>query len=94
MDEDVKTYRVLLSGRVQGVGFRYFAVDRATVNNVKGYVKNTSDNRVEVICQGIKSDIEMFMLELKKGPSFANVTDFRIETIDSSPEYLSFEINY
>ncbi len=94
MDEAIKTYRVFLSGRVQGVGFRYFAVDRAIVNNLKGYVKNTSDNRVEVTCQGNKSDIERFIMELKKGPSFANVTDFRIETIDSSPDYSSFEINY
>ena len=41
MVENIKTYKILLSGRVQGVGFRYFAESVADKYSVKGYVKNT-----------------------------------------------------
>jgi len=94
MEEDIKTFRVLLSGRVQGVGFRYFAENRAFEFNVKGYVRNTVDNKVEVVCQGLEKDIESFISDLKKGPAFSHVIRCEILGISSSEVYDSFRIKY
>ena len=92
--EKQKTYRIILSGRVQGVGFRYFTEDQANVNNIKGYVKNTINNKVEVVCQGNDSDIEMFIREIKKGPAFASVADFQMEPLTGEAQFEVFEIRY
>lgn len=94
MNSKVKTFKVLLSGRVQGVGYRYFTESRAAKYNIKGYVRNTLDNKVEIICQGEKEDLERFIEEVKKGPSLAVVTDVKVEEIQNSPAYHDFEIKF
>ena len=92
--KNIETYNLLLSGRVQGVGFRYFAEARASRYNIKGYVKNTYDNRVEIVCQGELDNLDKFILEVKKGPSFSHITNVEMEEIKNSPVYKSFEIKY
>lgn len=94
MIENIKTFRILLSGRVQGVGFRYFAEDRAYEYNIKGYARNTRDNKVEVVCQGLKKDLDLFISEIKRGPAFAHVTEFNMEEITNPPVYDSFQITF
>lgn len=91
---DIKTYRLLIDGRVQGVGFRYFTEEQARFHDIKGSVRNTIDNRVEVICQGSEKNLESFFRELKKGPAFANVTGFKIESLKDVTEFGSFDIKY
>jgi acylphosphatase len=91
---DIKTFRVLASGRVQGVGFRYFAHDLATRFKVKGYVQNTQDNKVEIICQGSKNNLEMFILSVKKGPTLSFISEFLLEEIADSILYDFFDIKY
>lgn len=93
MPESLKTIQILISGRVQGVGFRYFTESLADKYPVKGYVKNTSDNRVEVICQGESDDIDQFLKELKKGPAFSVITDIGIEELKINKIYNSFSDN-
>ena len=90
----IGTYNLLLTGRVQGVGFRYFAQARASRYNIKGYVRNTYDNKVEVVCQGEPDNLDKFILEVKNGPSFSHITDVEMEEIKDSPTYDSFEIKY
>ena len=92
--KNLKTYSLLLSGRVQGVGFRYFAEDRAARYNIEGYVKNTYDNKVEIVCQGELDNLGKFIPEVKNGPSFSHVTNVEMEEIKDSPIYGSFEIKY
>lgn len=94
MSDSLKTVHILISGRVQGVGFRYFTESLADKYPVNGYVKNTPDNRVEVLCQGEEDDIEQFIAELKKGPAFSVITDVNIDTINTREIYNSFEIRY
>lgn len=84
----------MLSGRVQGVGYRYFAEDQALRYSITGYVRNTYDNKVEIVCQGYQTNLELFFTALKKGPTFANITDFNAESIEDSVEYKQFEIKY
>ena len=92
--KDISTFRILVSGRVQGVGFRYFAHDRAMQYNVKGYVQNTRDNKVEIICQGQKNNLDMFMQAVKKGPALSFISEFLIEEIADFCLYDFFNIKY
>jgi len=94
MVSNVKTYEVVLSGRVQGVGFRYFVESIAGKYDICGYVRNTYNNQVEIICQGEDEDIKNFIDEIKKGPTFSAVTDIRIDEIENSKKYSIFEIKY
>jgi acylphosphatase len=92
--KNIETYNLLLSGRVQGVGFRYFTQARAMQYNIKGYVRNTFDDKLEVVCQGEPVNLDKFMLEVKNGPSFSHITNVEMEEIKDSPIYGSFGIKY
>jgi acylphosphatase len=74
-----KKYRI--SGRVQGVGFRYFAERAAGSLGLSGYVRNCSDGTVEVYAIGDASALEAFRLRLAEGPRSARVT-----AVDESDE--------
>jgi len=91
---NIRTYEVVLSGRVQGVGFRYFVESIAGKYDICGYVRNTYNNQVEIICQGEDEDIKNFIDEVKKGPTFSAVTDIKIDEIENSKKYSIFEIKY
>jgi acylphosphatase len=92
---DIKTFRILISGRVQGVGFRYFAHDRAMQFMIKGYVQNTLDNKVEIICQGQKNDLDKFIISVKKGPALSFISGFILEeVVDFSIYYDIFDIKH
>ena len=65
--------RFYVSGRVQGVGFRFFAVRIAEQLGVSGYAKNLSDGRVEVYAVGALSQLQALSKELRCGPSHALV---------------------
>ncbi|MCF7870180.1 MAG: acylphosphatase [Candidatus Omnitrophica bacterium] len=62
----IKQYRLFFSGTVQGVGFRFTARALAKKHKVKGWVKNLSDGRVEIIAEAEKDNIDNFISELKK----------------------------
>lgn len=89
----IKNFELIIEGRVQGVGFRNFVYIRALKYNIKGYVKNTSGGDVEIYCSGESSDLDKFIEEVKKGPSFSFVTNIKIF---DSPEINQeeFEIRY
>jgi acylphosphatase len=74
-----KRYRI--SGRVQGVGFRYFAERAAARLNLSGYVRNCSDGTVEVYAIGDVSALEAFKIQLAEGPRSA-----RVMGVDESEE--------
>jgi acylphosphatase len=65
--------RFFVSGRVQGVGYRYFAVDAAEQFGVTGYAKNLADGRVEVYAIGTSTQLRDFARELRRGPRLAAV---------------------
>ncbi len=65
--------RFLISGRVQGVGYRYFAERSAHETGVTGWARNLDDGRVEVHANGTKAQLEDFEGRLRMGPRFADV---------------------
>jgi acylphosphatase len=84
----MKRIHLIISGRVQGVGFRYHIRDKAWQHNLIGWVRNNDDGSVEIIAEGNEKDIEMFAAYCRKGPALAQVTDLKI-----IPEKLTGEFN-
>ena len=81
-----------ISGMVQGVGFRYFTQRVAARHQVRGYVKNLDDGRVEAFAQGSDAAVEAFKHDITAGPRFSRVDV--VEEIVGEPEngLLSFRI--
>ncbi len=71
--------RYLVAGRVQGVGFRYFAHAAAAKHQVTGFVRNLRDGRVEVRAEGTAASLAAFELELRTGPAGARVDRMHAE---------------
>jgi len=72
--------RFLISGRVQGVGFRFFAEDTASREGLGGFVRNLPDGRVEAVVEGDEDAVERFARAMWSGPPAA-----RVEAVDSEP---------
>lgn len=78
--------KIVVSGTVQGVGFRYFTYREALKLGVTGYVLNLNDGRVEIVACGDEAQLSALMDWLKKGgPTTARVKD--IVTTPSSEAY-------
>ncbi len=76
--------RYHVSGRVQGVGYRYFAQRIAIELGVHGWARNLEDGRVEVVAWGTSGQLEDFEGELRVGPLHADVRGVVVE--DAAPE--------
>lgn len=70
---DTAGKHLLISGRVQGVGFRNFTQKEARKLGLRGWVRNLNDGRVEVVVRGAASDISRLIGALKQGPAMARV---------------------
>ena len=75
--------RYLVSGRVQGVGFRFFTFEAAENEGISGWVKNLEDGRVEVLAEGDREAIVRFEQRLRQGPPAARVE--HVETFVETP---------
>jgi acylphosphatase len=83
--------RFLVSGRVQGVGFRYSATHRARRLGLCGFVRNLEDGRVETVVQGEASAIQAYREWLAEGPAFARVDGVSEAPLpDDTPRFSSF----
>jgi acylphosphatase len=68
-----------VSGRVQGVGFRYFVRSSAQMHGLSGYAINLADGRVEFLLQGELTAIERVIGQIRSGPRHARVDDVTLE---------------
>jgi acylphosphatase len=75
---------LLISGRVQGVGFRMSTRQQANLLGVHGWVRNRPDDRVEVLTWGEKQAVERFVEWCHRGPTHARVVD--VEVNEGSPD--------
>ncbi|HLI06538.1 MAG TPA: acylphosphatase [Ktedonobacteraceae bacterium] len=86
--DNLEELHAQVRGQVQGVGFRYFVIQRAVQLGLRGYVRNASDGSVEVLAQGARPVLERLLTLLWQGPSAAYVQS--VETEWRKPaEYLS-----
>ena len=83
---------VYISGRVQGVGYRYSTVNKAQSLNITGWVRNTHDDKVEAIFEGDENSVEEMLKWCKKGPSMAFVTNIEIFKQTYNGEFHGFTI--
>ncbi|MHA6723699.1 acylphosphatase [Sphingomonas sp. RS2018] len=67
--------RILVSGRVQQVGYRDYMVRKAQALGVRGWVRNLTDGRVEMLADGDDAAIEAFLAATREGPAMARVDD-------------------
>jgi acylphosphatase len=86
--------RFIVKGRVQGVGFRYFAQRSAARHQVRGYVRNLDNGHVESYAEGAENSVESFKHDLTAGPAYSQVEE--IEEIVHEPEgrYSTFRIEH
>jgi len=82
-----------VSGRVQGVGFRYSAIHEARRLKLNGWVRNTDSGDVEVWAEGPQEALELFLAWLHRGPSYSRVDS--IDKTDAAPRgYREFVVEY
>lgn len=82
-----------IEGRVQGVGFRWFARELAHELGITGDVRNNDDSTVEINAQGDKVQIQRFIYCLYEGPNrFARVDHVRIREMDLVQDEKEFEV--
>lgn len=85
---------VLISGKVQGVGFRHFTRVNATKLGIKGYAKNLSNGKVEVVAEGKKEQLYALIKQLRIGPTPSKVENVKIEERDFTGKFDSFGIRF
>jgi acylphosphatase len=78
---------VVIRGRVQGVGFRYAAVDAAERHRVAGWVRNRNDGAVEALVQGDAESVSAMIEWCRRGPSAARVMS--VDVAEAAPEPLT-----
>jgi acylphosphatase len=79
-------------GRVQGVGYRYYAEDEANRLGLTGYVRNKPDKSVEVVVEGDRKVLEGFLALLRIGPSGGAVSDVIFTFVPATDEFYDFSI--
>ena len=83
------TRQLLITGRVQGVGFRFYMERKARELGVTGWVRNRRDGAVEATVQGSSSAVEAMIAWARRGPPSAVVADVRVT--DASGDFATFE---
>lgn len=87
-----KRLKLIVSGRVQGVGYRYFTNQQAEVYGLSGWVRNCYNGSVEVEVQGKQALINKFIEQLRKGPLFGHVTGIDTTEIEMIKGDIAFSI--
>lgn len=81
-----------VGGQVQGVGFRMFVQEQAVKMDVKGWVRNRWDGRVEVMVEGERNILEQFLGQLRRGPRSAYVSELQFDWLAASGDLYGFTI--
>ena len=84
--------RLFISGEVQGVGFRFFAQRSAARYQVRGYIRNLADGRVEALVEGSEKAVRSFTLDMAAGPIDSKVGQIEEIVLDPSGSYSTFRI--
>jgi acylphosphatase len=92
--EELKAFHANISGRVQGVGFRYSTLSKAKSIGLTGYVRNMPDGSVEVVAEGDAGKCTIFLEWLKQGPSGSIVRNVEFYYKPYSGNYAGFIIDF
>ncbi len=89
-DKQYQRLHAFVSGRVQGVGFRYFVMEAAQQRNLTGWVRNRFDGRVEVLAEGPYEALNELLNQLRLGPRSAFVSNVDYEWLPATGEFRRF----
>lgn len=84
--------RYVITGRVQGVGFRWFTHDAAAREGLHGWVRNLADGSVEVVVEGDEASVDRLEAAVRRGPGSARVERLDVEDIAPAGRTTGFEI--
>lgn len=87
-------YSIIVNGRVQGVGFRYFLQLTACKLNLTGWCKNLMDGSVELEVQGLEKNVFSFVSVIKTGNTFSRVDDIELSEVPVRDHERKFVIKY
>ena len=90
----MRCVHVFISGRVQGVAFRHYTVKTARSLNLKGWVRNLDDGRVEAVFEGDDDLVDAMLAWCGRGPSLAHVAHVDVQEESVSAQYEDFKIRY
>ena len=83
---------LLIFGKVQGVGFRYWLYEKAIKKNIRGWVKNTIQGQVEALLIGDNENVNNLIKQCKQGPHSSNVIHVKIQDYKQEYSKQSFDI--
>ena len=83
-----------ITGRVQGVGFRWFVMRRGKSLDLTGWVRNLSDGSVEVWAEGADDNLDLLESLLRDGPPGAMVREVQAEIMSSTGRYSGFDMTW
>lgn len=83
-----------VTGRVQGVGFRYFTRRQATRLGLTGWVRNQPDGSVELVAEGSRDALEALLAALQEGPPTSRVTRVQPYWSEASGSFSAFNVRY
>jgi len=92
--QETASAHVVVTGCVQGVGFRWWAMRKAQEYGLKGYIRNLYDGDVELEVEGLRGMIADFIEEVRIGPSSAGVTDAKVQWGRYQGKYEGFDIRF
>lgn len=87
-------FHAVISGRVQGVGFRYFVQRLAAQRNIKGFTRNLPDGDVEVAGQGPRPALDALLEDIQRGPSMSRVTNINVVWHEKEQHFDGFNIRF
>ena len=84
--------RALINGHVQGVGFRFFTMQAASRNSIRGFVRNLNDGSVEVVAGGSAGSVALFLDQLRVGPPLSRVDGCEVQPLAAEFELREFSV--
>ncbi len=90
----VKQAHIIVTGRVQMVGFRFTAISSAAEHGLVGWVRNTRGDDVEIVAEGPAEGIDAFIKWCWIGPRAALVEDVRVEWREPTGKFTRFDVKY
>ena len=91
-DQEIQSLHLLIEGQVQGVGYRYFVVECARDRNIRGWVRNLADGRVEIMAEGSKRDLALFLSKVEKGPSYSKIASIHRDWEKGAGKFEGFKV--
>jgi len=85
---------LIISGRVQGVSYRYNAYNKARTLGLTGWVRNLANGDVETTAEGRREALEEFIAWCRRGPMLARVTSVKTEWLKATGEWSEFQVTY